>query len=159
MPPHTRYYLGFNLVPGVGPARLARLLAHCGSLEAAWHADALDLAMAGLDARSSAALLASRPQIDLDAELERVERAGVGLLTIEDPAYPGLLRAIPGAPPLIYVRGELRPGDDWAVAMVGTRVPTSYGREAAQRLSHDLAAAGATIVSGLPLCDLLTHCG
>jgi DNA processing protein len=155
---HTRYYLGFNLVPGVGPARLARLIAHCGSLEAAWRADALDLAMAGLDARSSAALLAARPQIDLDGELERVARAGVRLLTIEDASYPALLRAAPGAPPLIYVRGDLGPDDDWAIAMVGTRTPTSYGREATQRLSHDLAGAGATIVSGLAIgVDTVAH--
>lgn len=156
--PHTRYYLGFNLVPGVGPARLARLIAHCGSVEAAWRADALDLAMAGLDARSSAALLASRPRIDLDAELERAARAGVSLLTIEDAGYPSLLRAAPGAPPLIYVRGGLAAADDWAVAVVGTRSPTSYGREVAHRLSHDLALSGVTIVSGLAIgVDSIAH--
>ncbi|MEI7768605.1 MAG: DNA-processing protein DprA [Chloroflexales bacterium] len=157
-PHHTRYYLGFNLVPGVGPARLARLIAHCGSVEAAWHADALDLAMAGIDSRSSAALLAARPQLNLDAELERAGRAGVSLYTIEDAAYPGLLRAAPGAPPLIYVRGEITPADDWAVASVGTRAPTSYGREAAQRLSYDLAGSGVTVVSGLALgVDSVAH--
>jgi DNA processing protein len=158
MPTHTRYYLGFNLIPGVGPARLGRLIAHCGSVEAAWRADELDLAMAGLDVRSSAALLSGRTQIDLDAELERAERAGVSLLTIEDEAYPTLLRAIPGAPPLIYVRGALSPADDWAVALVGTRSPTSYGREAAQRLSYDLAQAGVTVVSGLAIgVDSVAH--
>ncbi len=154
----TRYYLGFNLVPGVGPARLARLIAHCGSVEAAWRADALDLAMAGLDSRSSAALLAARPQIDLDAELERAARAGATLLSIADPAYPRLLREAPGAPPLIYVRGSLGPADDWAVAVVGTRAPSSYGREAAHRLSHDLARRGATVVSGMALgVDSVAH--
>ncbi|MEI7643228.1 MAG: DNA-processing protein DprA [Chloroflexales bacterium] len=157
-PAHTRYYLGFNLVPGVGPARLARLIAHCGSVEAAWQADTLDLAMAGLDTRSSAALLAARPQIDLDAELERAKRAGTTLCTIEDAAYPAMLRAAPGAPPLIYIRGDLTPADDWAVAVVGTRTPTSYGREAAQRLSYDLACGGVTVVSGLALgIDSVAH--
>ncbi|NNJ11979.1 DNA-protecting protein DprA [Chloroflexales bacterium ZM16-3] len=157
-PSTTRYYLGFNLISGVGPARLARLIAHCGSVDAAWNADALDLAMAGLDSRSSAALLSTRPQIDLDAELERAERAGVTLLTVEDAAYPALLRAAPGAPPLIYVRGTLGPADDWAVAVVGTRSPTSYGREVAHRLSHDLAQSGVTVVSGLAIgVDSVAH--
>jgi DNA processing protein len=158
VPSLTRYYLGFNLVPGVGPARLARLIAHCGSVEAAWQADALDLAMAGLDSRSSAALLSARPQIDLDAEIARAERAGVTLLAIEDAAYPALLRAAPGAPPLIYVRGTLAAADGWAVAVVGTRSPTSYGREAAHRLSYDLAQRGVTLVSGLAIgIDSVAH--
>jgi DNA processing protein len=157
-PPHTRYYLGFNLIAGIGPARLARLIAHCGSVEAAWHADALDLAMAGLDSRSSAALLAARPQINLDAELERAERAGAALCTIEDADYPALLKAAPGAPPLIYIRGDLAPADGWAVAVVGTRSPTSYGREAAHRLSADLAGSGVTVVSGLAIgVDSVAH--
>ncbi len=157
-PAHTRYYLGFNLVPGLGPARLARLLAHCGSLEHAWHADAFDLAAAGVDARTSAALIATRERVDLDRELERAERLGVTLLSIEDAGYPRLLREIPGAPPLLYVRGTLTPADEWAIAVVGTRSPTAYGREAARHLAGDLARAGITIVSGLALgIDAIAH--
>ena len=63
--------------------------------------------------------------------------------------YPARLLTISDAPPVIYVRGELRPEDDWAVAMVGTRQATAYGREAARHLAGDLARAGVTIVSGL----------
>ncbi len=157
-PAHTRYYLGFNLVPGLGPVRLARLVAHCGSLEQAWHADAVALAAAGLDARTSAALLAARERLDLDAELDRAARAGVRLLTIEDAAYPRLLREAPGAPPLLYVRGSLSAADDRAVAVVGTRSPTAYGREATRHLAGALAQGGITIVSGLALgVDAIAH--
>jgi DNA processing protein len=157
-PDHTRYYLGFNLVAGIGPVRLARLIERCGSVEAAWRADAFDMAAAGLDSRSSAALAAAQHSIDLDAELARAAAAGVTLLTVEDAAYPRLLRAAPAAPPLIYVRGTLGHADDWAIAVVGTRSPTSYGREVALRIAHDLAAAGATVVSGLALgVDGLAH--
>lgn len=148
-PAHTRYYLGFNLTPGIGPARMARLVERCGSLEAAWHADPFELAAAGLDGKASAALLATRAKLNLDAELERAARLGVGLLTLDDAAYPALLREIPGAPPLLYVRGNLLPADDWAVAMVGTRVPTAYGREAAHVIATELVGAGVTVVSGL----------
>jgi DNA processing protein len=155
---NTRYYLGFNLVPGMGPARVARLVAHCGSPEAAWHADAFALAAAGVEARAAAALQAARERIDLEAELRRAARAGVSLLSIESPAYPRLLREIPGAPPLIYVRGGLLEADDWAVAIVGTRAPSTYGREATYRLAGDLARAGVTIISGLALgVDALAH--
>ncbi|RRR77468.1 MAG: DNA-protecting protein DprA [Candidatus Viridilinea halotolerans] len=155
---HLRYYLGFNLVPGIGPARLARLQGYCGSLADAWHADAFELAAAGLEAKASAALVAARARLDLDAELERVAAAGVTLLCLDDPGYPRLLREIPGAPPLLYVRGALTAADDWAVAVVGTRAPTTYGRDATLRFSGELARAGVTVVSGLALgIDTVAH--
>src|SRR3954471_3404018 len=100
----TRYYLGFNLVNGIGPARLDRLIAHCGSIEAAWHATAADLLEAGLDAKTAQALVSTRRARDLDAELERVERAGVRLITRDDADYPAALAQMPASPPLLYVR-------------------------------------------------------
>lgn len=157
-PEHTRYYLGFNLTPGIGPARLARLVERCGSIAAAWGADPFELAAAGLDGKTSAALLSARARLDLDAELARAARAGVALLTLDDAGYPALLRESPGAPPLIYVLGSLTAADDWAVAVVGTRAPTAYGREAAYTIASDLAAAGVTVVSGLALgVDTVAH--
>jgi DNA processing protein len=157
-PAHTRYYLGFNLTPGIGPSRLARLVERCGSLEAAWHADPFELASAGLDGKTSAALLATRAKVNLDAALERAARMGVALLTLDDAGYPALLREIGGAPPLIYVRGQLEALDDWAVAVVGTRAPTAYGSEAAHTIAGELAAAGVCVVSGLALgVDTVAH--
>lgn len=148
---YTRFYLGFNITSGIGPARVARLIEHFGTPEAAWQASPGDLMACGLDAKSIEALLATRRRIDLDAELERAARLGVRLLSIESEGYPPLLRQIPQPPPLIYVRGSLAPADEWAVAVVGTRGPSDYGREAAARLAGDLALAGVTIVSGLAL--------
>lgn len=154
----TRYYLGFNLVPGIGPLRLARLIEQCGSVAAAWHADEPAMIAAGLDARSMAGLRAARQTIDLDAELARLRAAGVIPVAITDPIYPPLLRMIPAPPPLLYVRGTLTPADQRAVAIVGTRQPSTYGREATRRLARDLAAAGITIVSGLALgIDTIAH--
>ncbi|MFN8501643.1 DNA-processing protein DprA [Kouleothrix sp.] len=155
---NTRFYLGFNLVNGIGPARLDRLIERCGSLEAAWHATPAELQAAGLDARSAGALLAARRTLDIDAEIERADQAGVALVSREHASYPAALRQIPSAPPLLYVRGRLAPSDGWSVAVVGTRSPTSYGKEAARRLAGDLAGAGVTIVSGLAIgVDTIAH--
>jgi DNA processing protein len=98
------YYLGFNRVPGIGPARLDRLLSHVGSLQAAWHADSATLVAAGLDTRSIQALLATRRALDLAAEYERVCEAGVRLVSRDDPAYPALLAQTVNPPFLLYVR-------------------------------------------------------
>ena len=154
----TRYYLGFNLVNGIGPARLDRLVEYCGSLEAAWRATPGDMLASGLDARSMQALSAGQRTIDLDAELERVARTGIKLLTREDASYPAALAHIPAPPPLLYVRGQIAAVDAWSIAVVGTRSPTSYGKEVTQRLAGDLAGVGLTIVSGLAIgVDTLAH--
>lgn len=154
----TRYYLGFNLVNGIGPARLARLIDHCGSIDAAWHASTSDLMAAGIDSRTIETILATRQTIDLDSLIERAERLGVRLISRDDPAYPPLLGHIPTAPPLLYVRGTLHDTDQWALAVVGTRSPTLYGKEVARRIVTDLAQMGITIVSGLALgVDSIAH--
>ncbi len=154
----TRYYLGFNLVNGIGPARLERLRDAFGSLGDAWGASAGELLRIGLDPKSVESLLSTRRSLDLDAELERIAAAGVRLITREDPAYPDSLVNIPSPPPLLYVRGSLSADDSWAVAVVGTRSPTSYGRDNARRFASELAAAGITVVSGLALgTDTIAH--
>ncbi len=144
-----RYWLGFHLTKGIGPARIERLLRHFGDLGRAWEADPFELARAGLGDALQASLAATRRAYDLDREIERIARAGVTLLTWDDDRYPARLRQISGAPPVLYVKGELLPEDDLALGVVGTRRATSYGREVTTRLATDLAAAGLTIVSGL----------
>jgi DNA processing protein len=152
------YYLGFNLVNGIGPARLDRLIAFFGSLEEAWNAPSGDLQMAGLDARTVQTLHSVRSTRDLAAEYERITKGGVRLVSRDDPAYPPLLRELVNGPPLIYVRGTLVENDRWAVAIVGTRGCTNYGRDATARIAAELAAAGVTIVSGLALgIDAIAH--
>jgi len=142
-------WVAFNRVSGIGPQRQRLLLAHFGSLARAWAAPVPALEAAGLDPRSVAALERARRQIKPEHELERVRRAGARVVTRLDAEYPRKLAAIAGAPPLLYVRGALTVADEWALAIVGTRRPTVYGREVAERLAAQLAAAGLTIVSGL----------
>lgn len=157
-PQQQQYYYGFNLVPGIGPARLAKLIERCGSVAAAWHASPADLLAAGIDARSSVALEQIRGSVDLAARLAELAADGIQIVTVEDVAYPRLLLGVPNAPPLLYLRGDLTPTDDWAVAVVGTRSPTTYGKEATRMLVAELARRGVTIISGLAIgIDAVAH--
>ncbi len=143
-----RYWIGFNKVRGIGPAKLRALLDHFGDLETAWNAPRPALAEAGLDKRALESLLAARDGFDLDLLVGEVEKAGLTVLCWDDETYPSRLREIDNPPPVLYVRGTQATADDWAVAIVGTRRATAYGRDVAHELASVLAASGVTIVSG-----------
>ena len=144
-----KHWLGFNLVKGIGPMKLRALLDCFGDLEAAWRADESALRQAGLDRRALPNLLKARAQLDLDAELDKLAARNIRFLTWDDPDYPSRLLQIPDPPPVLYIRGQLTPEDEWAVAVVGTRRASAYGKAATQRLVTDLAVNHVTIVSGL----------
>jgi DNA processing protein len=144
-----RYWIGFNIVRGIGPMRLRALLDYFGDIKRAWNAPAGELRQSGLDRRSLENLLASRAELDLNREVEKVAAAGAQALTWEDPAYPQLLLEIPAPPPVLYVKGTLTEEDAWAIAVVGTRRASTYGREVTRHLVKTLARSGITIVSGL----------
>ena len=156
--PDLGYWIGFNRVRGIGAARLRALLDYFGTLEAAWNAPAYDLRQAGLDQRSVANLVKTRDELDLDGELERLDQLHVQVLTWDDAAYPRNLREIHNPPPVLYVQGEVDKRDEWAVAVVGTRRASVYGKEAAHAMARGLAQAGVTVVSGLALgIDSVAH--
>ena len=111
-----------------------------------------------MDSRSVEALVKARGTLSLDDEVARVEEQGATFLTWENEAYPPRLRQIHSSPPLLYVKGEVRPEDEWAVAVVGTRRATSYGRQLVEEIAGDLARSGITVVSGLARgIDSLAH--
>jgi DNA processing protein len=144
-----KYWLGFSLVPEIGPKRLAQLLHHFGDLSAAWSASEADLRAAGLSAKPTANLLRVRAALNLDAELEKVARCNARIVTLADIDYPPLLKEIEDAPTVLYVRGTLLPEDSRAIAVVGTRKATTYGRDAAHDLAYEMARQGVLVISGL----------
>ncbi len=153
-----KYWLGFNVIKGVGPVRLRGLHQYFGDLETAWRASEADLQAAGLDRRTLASVLQARQAINLDKLVEDVDALGAAALTLDDPDYPALLRELPDAPPVLYVKGTLLEVDQWAVAFVGTRRSTAYGRDVTHELVSSLVGAGITIVSGLALgIDAAAH--
>ncbi len=144
-----KYWLGFNAVSGIGPAKIQALLGAFGDLEPAWRASEGQLREIGFDARAIDNLRETRQTLDLDRLVGQVEASGAHVLTWDSPDYPSLLRQIPAAPPVIFVRGGFEPVDQWAVAIVGTRRLSAYGRLVAHDLATGLARNGITIVSGL----------
>ncbi len=144
-----KYWIAFSRVPRVGRVRTGQLEDHFGSLERAWHATPGELRASGLDAGSVNACIAARDAVDPDGEVARLDEHGVRALTWHDDEYPRQLREVYDRPPVLYVRGTLTPADEWAVAVVGTRRVTVYGRQVAEEMARGLAANRVTVVSGL----------
>ena len=154
-----RALVALTLVPGVGPARVRALLAACGSAEAVLAAPVGRLVRAeGVGRQTAEAVRAWSGWDDVDRQLDRADRVGARLVALGEAEYPALLARIYDPPPFLWVRGRLAPDDARAVAVVGTRKASDYGRRAAEAFGRGLAAAGVTVVSGLAYgIDVAAH--
>jgi len=146
---NRKYWVGFNLVKGIGAVRLKKLLTAFGSIEAAWEASPKALREIGLQAKLIENLQQARTNISLDVILSQIQSQGIRVLTWDDEDYPARLNEISNPPPVLYVQGTYIPSDEWAVAVVGTRRITPYGRQVTERIVTKLAQAGVTVISGL----------
>jgi len=144
-----KYWVGFNNIPGIGRVRLGQLESYFGSLEPAWKATAGEMLRAGLDSPALRAIEQWRGRIDPDAEMEKLGKQHIQVLTCNDKDYPRRLKEIYDYPPVLYIKGAILPEDEWCLAVVGTRRATVYGKQVTQEMVTDLARGKITIVSGL----------
>jgi len=154
------YYLAFSeFFEFIGPHRFRALLRAFGSAEAAWKKiDSEILVRLGLGKERAAEFFRNRKSLNLETKTKLISRLGVSLIADFEDSYPPRLKAISDPPYLLYVRGNLMKRDELALAVVGSRKATSYGREVTRTLVWDLANAGLTIVSGLAYgIDTLAH--
>lgn len=153
-----KYWIGFNLVRGIGSVRFQQIRTFFGDLSTAWQAPPEAFQQAGLPERARVNFLKLRQEIDLDQVLDSILEKNVTVLTLLDHEYPDLLREIDQAPPVIYLKGALTPTDAFSVAVVGTRKVSDYGQQVTRDTCTYLAARGLTIVSGLARgVDALAH--
>ncbi len=153
--------LAIHSVPNMGSQRMRLILEHYAwDAVSAW-ADRRNWGgVSGLSRDIAALLISGAAKLDVDAIFEQFFRSGAKLLTLQDAAYPPLLREIHEAPPLLFYKGVLPKPDNLCLAMVGSRRFTNYGREVANLLSRDLARQGLWIVSGLARgIDSFCHSG
>jgi len=136
-------------VPGLGPVMVRRLLARFKSWQDVRSASAAELREAGLKRETVRAI--PNPDTDTEAgeELRRAEEMGIRLVPFTSPEFPHALRVHDDAPLLLYVKGELLKRDALAIAVVGARRASLYGKMHAERMGFELAQAGFTVISGL----------
>jgi len=142
--------VALNLIEGIGPVRVRRLLEQFGDAAAVLSASPEQLRRVnGIGEDTAAAIASWEKTVDLAGELKRIADFGCRIVVQSDPEYPALLREIYDPPIVLYVKGDLNADKDRnAVALVGSRQTTHYGVETARRLAYQLAYVGVTVVSG-----------
>ncbi len=146
-----RHWLQLSLAPGIGSILSRRLINATGSPESACAASPNVLRTIDGIGRTKAEQIRTALRHaagEADAELQRANALGVTILCPDDDAYPILLRSIPDPPNVLYMKGRLEPRDLNAVAIVGSRKCSHYGREQAERFGALLGGAGITVISG-----------
>jgi len=141
--------LALNLIKDVGPITVRHLMDHFGNAPAILRASVRELLRVNrVGPETAQAIVRWEQTIDLAGELKRIRDFDCRIITNEDDEYPPLLREIYDPPIILYARGQLTERDHHAVAIVGTRMATQYGRAMANKLAGQLAHAGLTIISG-----------
>ncbi len=160
MEEERRYLIGLNLIPEISPRRMGILLSRFPSPRAIWEASVEDLAALPGFSEAAPRIVAQRNEGAIDRELQRAEELKARIVTLLDPEYPPLLREIDDPPPVLYMKGEGEIDSQKALAIVGTRRASGYGKAVAHKLAAELARFGLPVVSGLALgIDTAAHHG
>jgi len=157
----TAHWVAFSVFPGIGPVRFRLLYEYFGTAKAAWNADAATLTHIKLPATLVSEFVSFRKKWNPQEYQERLTKLHISVVTLRDSNYPALLKTIPDAPFLLYVKGKrtVPPLNmQKTIGVVGTRKITPYGTEVTRKLVTDLVACGFTIVSGLAYgVDTVAH--
>src|ERR1700740_310993 len=155
---HYLGWLALALTPGLGARMAGKLLREMGNPQEIFNASLTELEGHHLPAAVAQAIHSHRPLSDAAKELAAAQAAGCKLLTWDEPEYPARLREIYDPPPLLYVLGNIGLLTRHLISIVGSRRPTPYGNQMAERLGRDLAERGIVVTSGMaPRKDFSPH--
>lgn len=143
-------WLALARVKGLGAVSFKKLTTRFVDPTAAFSAALTELEQVeGLHRDTIDGIVAFSDWAEIDEEIERARDAGIAIVPFTNPNYPARLRTIADPPPFLYVKGNILTDDDKAVAIVGSRSASEYGRRVARDLARGLASLGFTVVSGM----------
>lgn len=143
------YWVATSAIPGVGTATFGYLLKHFKALKKFWLSDTTSINKLKIPTKTKEAIVDFRNKVDPKVYLDKVYSLGIKCFSLADRDYPANLKTIAGAPPVLYIKGNILPQDDLAIAVVGSRNATFYGRQITEKFVFELSKNGLTIVSGL----------
>lgn len=156
-----QYWLALNSLTDIGPVVARNLLSAFGSPDNIFNMTTDELRQVeGVGEYRAQKIISFKSWDDVNREIEKAGKNNVRILTLDNPDYPEGLKQIHGAPVILYVKGDLGSADKYAIAIVGSRRSTDYGRQIADGMAYKLASSGLTIVSGMAMgIDTASHKG
>ena len=158
-----KYLNALNKINGLGPQKMKILLDFFGESETIWRSDFQNLIQSGIGESLSNKIVLERENINPDEEMEKLAKENIRMIDFRNPLYPPLLREIPSAPYILYVKSNLELSEifsGYLISIVGSRKMTSYGKSVAYSFARDLTISGITVVSGMALgIDAEAHLG
>lgn len=141
-----------------GPARTKLLVSFFGSAAKTWNASKKSLMEVGIPEKKAQIFIDYRKEFNINTYFNRLKKQNIKFYTYKDKDYPENLKGLSDAPLVLYYKGKIKKADKNAVAIVGSRKITSYGRDVATKFASELASYGVTIVSGLAFgVDVAAH--
>ncbi|TSC83982.1 MAG: Uncharacterized protein G01um101413_785 [Parcubacteria group bacterium Gr01-1014_13] len=152
------YHAALAHFPKITYNRYQKLAAYFSDLKNVWEAKINDLIKAGLEEKVASEFLAWREKNSLEKIMERLNKENITTISINNPAYPKLLKEINDPPFTLFIRGKLPNTNLPTLGVVGTRKFTAYGKSTCQEIVGPLVNKGIVIVSGLALgIDGIAH--
>ncbi|NQT49798.1 DNA-protecting protein DprA [Candidatus Kuenenbacteria bacterium] len=153
-----KFHIAFSQITRIGAKRFGLIKNYFPDLETAWKASTFELQQAGLDKSAAEEVFLRRQQWNPDEELEKLRKENIKVVTIDDEKYPKLLKETYNPPFILYYKGDLDNIHEQAIAVVGTRKISNYGKQVTPQIVTQLIAQDIIIVSGLALgVDSLAH--
>jgi DNA processing protein len=153
-------WLALTLTPGIAARLSARLLREYGSPEGVFRAPLTGIEACNVPAPAAQAIFKKQLFWRAEKEVDALRKIGAKLVNWKEPDYPQALLQVYDPPVMLYVRGDAQILNSPSLSIVGTRRPTVYGSQMAERMGRELAARGLTIVSGLARgIDAIAHQG
>lgn len=146
-----KFWLSILQIPNIGPQKFKKLYNYFSSMEAAYNAFGSELKDSGLDDKTIDQFIISRQKINPDKELEKINSENIKAITIFDESYPKPLKEIYSPPPVIFYKGNIENYNEYALAVVGSRKISSYGKQAINEILPPIIRSQITIVSGMAI--------
>jgi len=144
------YWIALNTVPNVGAIRFVSLVKHFGSPQRVLEGSVREISKVEDVGGITASCIKGQVNYkEAERQVKAFEKSGCGWMTFTDADYPRRLKQIGDPPPFLFIKGSLTEADELALALVGSRQATDYGKSISQRITSELVAKGITIVSGL----------
>lgn len=155
-----KYWIWLSRIEGVTPKEILEILEKFKEPKEIYNKTKEELILFGIREKIAKEITKSEYKQNLDKYIEYMQRNNIKTITIREKSYPESLKKIYDPPILLYIKGNKKILNEKGIAIVGSRICTSYGKFVAKKISYNLSINNINVISGLALgIDSCAHLG